>query len=538
MEHQDKAMVSEEERCLAAVWLSHFIRPIDYLFNKTYSSKYNPLYQSGVLALGLLGIVILTGVYLLFFYKISDPYGSMMFVQSSPYLVRWVRSLHRYASDLAMVAVFFHVIRMFIQGKSWGPRTLAWVSGVILTGLMFFCAWTGLILVWDVQGQVVATHGARVMDLFPFFAEPVTRSFVEPGRLPRSFFFLNLFLHTAFPIAMIFCLWLHTSRLARPKFFPPKSIFLGSFFVLLLLAIVYPAPLSPSADLLAIPDEFPINWFYGFWIPLAQKISPLGLLLFWLLLIGFLLLIPWISRPSLLRRPSKSVVHEKSCTGCTTCYYDCPFEAISMIKREQGIGSEYVARVNSDLCVSCGICAGSCSPMGVGPPLRTGRDQLKKTEHFLKLQERLDHKVVLVYCRQSLQTFTDDRFVPYPVACSGNLHSSVIEQFINQKAKGVFIATCPDRDCWHREGPKHLHARVYEGRESELRKSVDRRRIFVGHYGPAEEKIFQNDLLNFFTSLEQVQVKVTSENLDIDCEPKPFVPKKKVWNKIKGLIHS
>ena len=35
-----------------------------------------------------------------------------------------------------------------------------------------------------------------------------------------------------------------------------------------------------------------------------------------------------------------------------------------------------VARVDPDLCVSCGICAGSCAPMVVGPPGRSGRDQL------------------------------------------------------------------------------------------------------------------------------------------------------------------
>jgi len=39
--------------------------------------------------------------------------------------------------------------------------------------------------------------------------------------------------------------------------------------------------------------------------------------------------------------------------------------------------SEIVARVNPDFCVGYGICSGSCAPMSVGPPQRTGRTQLR-----------------------------------------------------------------------------------------------------------------------------------------------------------------
>ena len=47
-----------------------------------------------------------------------------------------------------------------------------------------------------------------------------------------------------------------------------------------------------------------------------------------------------------------------------------------MVPREDGKKFAFQSYVNPDLCVSCGICAASCAPMGVGPPGRTGRDQL------------------------------------------------------------------------------------------------------------------------------------------------------------------
>ena len=33
-----------------------------------------------------------------------------------------------------LVAVGVHASRMFAQSRSWGPRALAWVSGIVLTG--------------------------------------------------------------------------------------------------------------------------------------------------------------------------------------------------------------------------------------------------------------------------------------------------------------------------------------------------------------------------------------------------------------------
>jgi hypothetical protein len=53
-----------------------------------------------------------------------------------------------------------------------------------------------------------------------------------------------------------------------------------------------------------------------------------------------------------------------------------------MVPRSDGAPG-LVALVDPALCVSCGICAGSCAPMGVGPPGRTGRDQLAGVREFV-----------------------------------------------------------------------------------------------------------------------------------------------------------
>ena len=90
----------------------------DRLFDRVYSSRYNPLYRSGTLASLCLAIALATGVYLLFVYEIGRPYESVEAIQRDVWLGRWIRALHRYASDAAVAAVLLHVLRLLIQGKT------------------------------------------------------------------------------------------------------------------------------------------------------------------------------------------------------------------------------------------------------------------------------------------------------------------------------------------------------------------------------------------------------------------------------------
>lgn len=145
-----------------------------------------------------------------------------------------------------------------------------------------------------------------------------------------------------------------------------------------------------------------------------------------------------------------------------------------------------VALVDPTRCVSCGICAGSCAPMGVGPPLRTGRDQLAALEAGPLAALRaavMDDRVVVICCAQAPDSARRALAAAgarmHEVPCVGGVHSSVIERFVREGAAGVLIAGCPPRDCVGREGPKWLEQRLYHDREAELQPRVDRRRLRV-----------------------------------------------------------
>lgn len=497
----------------------------DDLVNRLYGSSRNPLYQSGTIAVALLLVLLVSGVWLVLFYRVGAPWESVRRITGDPWTGRWVRALHRYASDAALVATLVHAVRIIVQRRTWGPRVLAWVSGLVLLGFLLLCGVTGFILVWDTFGRALAVEGARVLDALPILSEPVSRAFVGERPVPGTFFFLNLFLHIAVPLGMGAVLWLHVSRLARPVILPPRGLAWAIVGLLCLASIVAPPPMDPEGTAFALPRHIPMDWFYGGWLPLTGGLRATTVWLGGLATAALLLRVPRWTRPREGERPP-SVVDEDICVGCWQCSWDCPYDAIDMIPRGDG-RADVVARVDPGRCVSCGICAGSCAPMGVGPPGRAGRDQVERVREFLDDPARRPGEVVAVACDYGAgavaATLRAEGATVYPVDCAGNLHTSVIEMLLRGGAVGVLVLPCPARDCRNREGARWLGERIFAGREAELQARVDRRRVDVVPLGARDAAGAAAAVRRFRASLEALQgpAPETSLELDLTCERPP-----------------
>jgi ferredoxin len=496
----------------------------DAAMNRLYGWRGNPIYQSGSLVVLSFLIMFATGLYLLLFYRIGDPYESMLRIESQLFAGRWIRALHRYAADLAIVASCLHALRMLMQGRSWGPRTLAWISGLVLLALLFVCGWTGYVMLWDEQALLLAAEGARLMDALPIFSEPLARTFVGERPMPGAFFFLNLFAHVALPIGVALGVWIHVSRVERPVLMPPRALWVAVLLLLLTASLLVPAPLGPRADFFARPAAVATDWFYLFWLPWVAPFSPAavwgGMLAVSLVGLG----VPLWTRPPREARPAPSATHPQLCTGCFQCADDCPFGAIQMIEIPER--DHPVARVEPSACVSCGICSGSCAPMAVGPPGRTGRDEVAEVRDFIASRAVSGAEdVVVVACehgagRVAREAELDGALV-YPARCAGNLHTSVIELLLRSSAQGVLVATCPPRDCWGREGPHWLEQRVHQGREAELRESLDRRRLRVVYAGEAERGLVRGELEALRESLRALEVTAPESKVELETECEP-----------------
>jgi ferredoxin len=471
-------------RAVEAV-LRRSIRAIDVAMHRLYGWRGNPLHQSGALAAWMLVVLTVTGVYLLLVYRVASPAASVQRLAADPWLGGWIRTVHRYATDLFIIAAVVHAARIAAQARGWGPRTRAWITGVFLLGVGLACAWTGFVMAWDSFGMRLAMEGARLFDVLPVLSEPVSRIFAGDRPVPQVFFFLNLFVHIALPLAMGAGLWLHVSQVARPVLAPPRPITRNVTVLLVALAVVRPAPLGPAADPLALPASTPLNLLSTWWLPITEQLAP------WVVWGAVLSLgVAVLLMPRFARRPrtgalAPSVVDPRLCTGCNQCPQDCPWEAITMVPRDDDRPT-LVARVDPTRCVSCGICAASCAPMGVGPPGRSGRDQLAQIRELITADHGRDPRgapVVVVRCGQSSPLLREQVIAAgatlHEVPCVGTVHSSVVELLIRQGAAGVMIAGCPPRDCTGREGPKWLEQRLYHDREAELQSRVDRRRVCV-----------------------------------------------------------
>lgn len=502
------------------------LRTLDATATALYGWRYNPLHQSGPVAVWSLVVLIVTGIYLLIFYRIGAPWASVQAIVADPWVGRWVRALHRYASDVMVLAVVVHAFRMFAQARSWGPRTLAWVSGVVSLLFVFISGWTGFVMVWDTFGAQLAVAGARLFDALPVLSEPMRRIFAGDRPIPSAFYFINLFLHVAVPLGVAGGLWIHVSRVARPTLMPPRVLGWVLLGALTALSVAFPPPLPPEASAFASPGTVPTDLFYAFWLPWVEH-SPT-----WFGWLGATVtFVVAIAVPMFTRRPrtgswTPSVVDERSCTGCNQCPQDCPWGAITMRARTDGRDT-LVAFVNADQCVSCGICAGSCAPMGVGPALRTGRDQVGRIRKFLEPLAG-SAPIVAMACENAAPAHLDALrragAAVYAVTCTGNLHTSVIEMALRGGASGVILFSCPPRDCRGREGPKWLEQRVYHDREAELQPRVDRRRVRLAVMAVGDLAGTMSAFDSFARDVRALARPEAEAVADLDeiCEPVPF----------------
>ncbi|HET9065580.1 MAG TPA: hydrogenase iron-sulfur subunit [Gemmatimonadales bacterium] len=509
------------------------MRALDAGFTRLYGWRHNPLHQPGTMAVTMLLVLLATGLYLVFFYRVGAPASSVAALAHDPWLGRWLRSLHRYASDLFVIAAVFHAVRMFAQRRTWGARRLAWVSGLFLVGIGLMTAWTGFVMAWDTFGARLAVEGARMLDVLPFFSEPLSRIFSGEGPVQNAFFFVNLFLHIALPLGLGAGLWLHVSRLARPVLLPPRPVVWTTIGALIALAVVIPAPLGPAADPLRVAASTPINVVTSWWLPFTEAL-PAGVVWLVVLLTGtVLVLVPRFTRPKeRVGMDAPSVVDPRLCTGCNQCPQDCPWDAITMVERDDDRPT-LVALVDPERCVSCGICAGSCAPMGVGPTGRSGRDQLATLREDGTLVARaLDGSgsvpVVAICCAQAPATHRaalEARGARIrQVSCVGNLHSSVVEFTIRRGAPGVIVFGCPPRDCIGREGPKWLDERFFNDREAELQPRVERARVRTATAAPGDLAGTVRAFDDFVASLARLEPPRIEPDVDITliCDPVPM----------------
>ncbi len=129
----------------------------------------------GVAAVVLFGSLIMSGIYLMFFYVPSpaSAYGDMHNLQTQVAFGQFIRNVHRWAAHLMVLVVSAHMARVFYRGSYKSPKEFNWVIGVVLLVLTLLLSFTGYLLPWDQLAYWAVTVGSSMASFVPFIGETV-----------------------------------------------------------------------------------------------------------------------------------------------------------------------------------------------------------------------------------------------------------------------------------------------------------------------------------------------------------------------------
>ena len=459
---------------------------IEQPFEHLFSPALNPLAQLGALGFFFFWIVAVSGIYLFIFFDtgIERAYQSIEFLTRDHWFHAGVmRSFHRYASDLMVVMVATHLLREFAYDRYRGVRWYSWFTGLPIIWLLYASGITGYWLVWDRLAQYVALVSSELLDWLPVFGEPIARNFIATGTLTSRFFPLMVFMHIAVPLFLLFIMWVHILRISRPKVNPPRALVLLSLAALLAVSLWKPAISQGHADLAKVPTGIGLDWFF---LPLYPLTGIWGNGAVWAFLGAFSLMIglmPWLPP---LRRAKPAEIDLAHCNGCARCAEDCPYEAIRMVGRTDGMPFPTQAQVNPSLCVCCGICVGACpssTPFRRSEDLRTGIDlpefSLKELrEKVVAVAGHLTRpgRVLVLACEHGAAAGRLQGTVVLP--CVAMAPPSQIDFVLSRDfADGVVVAGCAQSACYNRLGVAWTEQRFAGERDPYLRARVPRDRI-------------------------------------------------------------
>lgn len=504
---------------MAAFSLKRFIALLfaraDAVFNWSFGQSLNPLVCLGSLGWFFFWLVAGSGIYLYMFFDtgITDAYASVEYMTNVQWYAAGVmRSLHRYASDALVVVALIHMLREFSLDRLRGKRFFAWITGIAVLGFIYACGITGYWLVWDKLAQMIAISTAEWLDALPFFGEPIANNFLNSTTLSGRFFTLMVFMHIFAPLFMLLLMWVHIQRHSEAKVNPPRPLMVGTTAMLFALSLLYPATSQGPANLDVVPADVGLDWFYLTAYPLLNTI-PGGQL--WLMVIGalaLLMLLPWLP-PA--KSPPAAVVSLDNCNGCARCVDDCPFSAITMARRSDGMPYLTEAVVNIDNCVSCGICVGACP---TATPFRRATEIIPGIElpdHPISdLRERSlaaasqlegDARVLVYACERSeAESLNSTNVTVVTIPCVGMLPPAFVDFALSRDlSDGVMLAGCAKEACYYRLGNTWTQQRIDAERDPYLRKRVPRERLAVS-WLPKKTKQRQRVLDQFTATLRDL----------------------------------
>ena len=328
-------------------WLNKRL-PVDAFWRSQVSEYYAPKnfnvwYYFGSLALMVLVMQLLTGIFLTMFYKVGEAtaFDSVEYIMRE---VSWgwlLRYLHAVGASFFFIVVYLHMYRALLYGSYKAPRELLWLFGMFIYLALMAEAFLGYVLPWGNMSYWAATV---IINLFstipaigPGLVEWIRGDYGVADATLNRFFSLHV---VAIPLVLLLLVALHLVALHETgsnnpdgieikdnkgadghpvdgipfhPYYTVKDIFGVGVFLLLFSVVVFFVPTFGNlfleeanfepANPLSTPDPIAPSWYFTPYYAILRAVpnQRIGALLLLLAVLSFFFL-PWLDRS-----PVKSV---------------------------------------------------------------------------------------------------------------------------------------------------------------------------------------------------------------------------------------
>jgi ubiquinol-cytochrome c reductase cytochrome b subunit len=299
--------------------------------------NFNIWYFFGSLALLVLGMQLVTGIFLTMFYK---P-GELTSFDSVEYIMRevdfgWlIRYLHSTGASAFFIVVYLHMFRAFLYGSYRRPRELLWLVGMLVYLALMAEAFMGYVLPWGNMSfwgaQVIVNLFGTIPAVGPGLVEWIRGDYGIADATLNRFFALHVAL---LPLALLLLVMLHLVALRHsgsnnpdgieikdkvgpdgkpldgipfhPYYTVKDVVGVGVFFVLFALVVFFvptfgglflEAPNFEPANPMSTPEHIAPVWYFTPYYAILRAVPDqrMGALLMLLAVVLFLF-VPWLDR--------------------------------------------------------------------------------------------------------------------------------------------------------------------------------------------------------------------------------------------------
>src|SRR5687767_7068220 len=316
--------------------------PMTKMWNEHAAEYYAPKnfnfwYYFGALALLVLVIQIVTGIFLTMNYKPSaaDAFSSVEYIMRD---VEWgwlIRYLHSTGASFFFIVVYLHMFRALLYGSYKKPRELLWLFGMAVYLALMAEAFMGYVLPWGNMSfwgaQVIVNLFSTIPVIGPGLVEWIRGDYGIADATLNRFFSLHV---VAIPLALLLLVVLHLVALRRtgssnpdgieikdklgkdghpidgipfhPYYTVKDLVGVGVFMIALAIVVFFvptlgglflEAPNFEPANPLSTPEHIAPVWYFTPYYAILRAVpdQQLGALLMLLSVAAFIFL-PWLDR--------------------------------------------------------------------------------------------------------------------------------------------------------------------------------------------------------------------------------------------------